>query len=409
VTTSSSLPPDWIHGEFVYSLQLGIDALLSELWNGSISQAAWMGLDVKCMSPNSFLDLVEKYFVWLQLCSKRFQNTILPANLLRSIICRKCTGYANTINLYFLQQDNPTSSRFCRDLLQTLVNSLIKTISCLSENVIEKWSKAANIRGTGDWTSTLHSFTERLVILIFVYFINVHPSNHQRESNFKKMKFHLSANYSIYRPTLVNQLGRFQMSLANIYKFCVKFFEQTDSPLECSHINLNFCGVPRYASNEGIKLRKIIVVEADNFISVVDPQRSTSMEVTQTVNEPTHEEGAEGSQTIDIETPYETKQENAAEPPRRPPADLALARDIIKRVRDYLRHRNSPKGMIWKSCEKILLESGVDIDSPQTLFYLDALCPLIGTLRDTRTALDNQIQKLLVSSPLSLCLSLAFF
>jgi hypothetical protein len=393
---ASLLPADWVHGEFLYSLKLGVDVLYSELWYGTINKAGWTNPSVKCMSPDSFLDLTEKYFVWLQLCSKSFQNVVLPLNLLRNIVCRKCSGYANVINLYASRKENPTSRQHCSYLLHNLVNSLVKTLCGMSEDVISRWSRAADIRVVGDWTSMLYAFTDRLVVLIYTYVLNLTTEHRTREKNFIDIKTYLRRNLSIYSPALLSKLSRFEVRTENLFRSCIPFFDQMGSPLECFHIKHTTDDPPRQLFNEGIRRRKTIVVESDNFISVIDPLTVDLDEEQMAIPELAHEEGPNIGQTINIETPYETKQEDAAEPPRRPAVDLSLARDILQQVRGYLRRRNSPKGMVWKSCEKVLLENGVDIDSPQTFFYLDALCPMIGTLRVSRTDLDNQIQKLLV-------------
>jgi DNA polymerase III delta prime subunit len=414
----SSLPASWSHGEFLYSIDIGVNALLSELWELSINNAAWGGVQPTketCMSPNSFLDLVEKYYVWLQLCAQQFHHVIFPSTLLRNVVCRKSTGYAQVIRSYQPTRDPQihrhryASSNFCRELLHTLVTYLLKTLVALTPRILEKWVRASTppTKQVGDVTELMHSFTRRLVILMYNYILNMSEQYRHKERNYNDIKFNLRKNLKIFSPSLLKDFFNFEISITNLPKFCVPFFKKIDSPLECFDLRLEYGHNPRLMSNQGIRLRGVIVVDSENCVSVVPPQ--PSVETTHAegvITEHVPERESEVDRVMDIDLPFAAKSENAAEPPIRV-QDRPLAQRILRTCREYLQRRNSPSGLIQKSFEKIFLENGVDIDSPQTYFYLLSICPVILSLREARDTLERQINKLTVrhfssSSPSSL-------
>lgn len=391
----STLPLDWVHGEFLYSIDIGRRAVLSELWRYSINQAAWGGVKTNCMSPNSFLELIEKYFVWLQLHSKRFYNVIFPTNFVRSIICLKTVGYANAVKLNQSHQLLSDTIHFCNISTHSILEALIGTCSEINLRIFHNWMNASKSPNVSDIQECLYSFTTRMVHILFISVLNMKHNQH-RDRLFQKIRTNFSLNLNNFQPGLRKAFNNFEVGLEKFPKTCVSYFRNLDDPLSCFDLRFNSIENPRSLWNLGIRSRQIIIVDSENSIQIVPPQPSPSLDNSQDV------EVVEDFPDEDMNIHSFIHSENdAVEPPAA--QQLKPLGHILQKYRNYLRFRNQPIGLLWKAQEKILQEHGINIDSPQVHYYLESICPFVEILRKFREECDVKVQILSVSTvpPLS--------
>lgn len=386
----TNLPPDWNNGEFVYAIDTGIKAILNDLWTDNISRACLSRKKPTntCMSPNSFLDLLEKYFVWTQLLSKSMVDVLIPQILIKKVVCYKNSGYAKIIREYQTEPRTDkmkSTSRFCYQNLHYMTMSLLNILPRTNTQTISNWiqaSKTARDNQNVDSTSVLHNFTTRVFVLFNVYLLNLRQESREKIWNSIRNTIK-KCDLSIFSEELKRSFNRFDIGVKKFIEFSISYFQKIHSPMECVHWNTNNRELPNFARYTlQVHLRSFIVVDEKDFISILNVTDLPEI----TSENPSASRGGDSEVEHDLDFDREFTLQTlqvVAEPPIR----LTFEQNIRKyspflkllfsRTKIYLKKRGTPIGMTSRLIEKTLYENKINTESKLCQMCLTMICPVV--------------------------------
>jgi len=170
-------PPPYVLGPLLYSLDSGFTALDNDCWHGSIAHFVYQSVPLplyakecdKCLSPQLFLKLVEKYTVLLVSVYRNYRNVILPSSLFEDVLCRRNKAYVNDIEQNSITQE---TSPIRRQFVANLANRLCKLLeSIVKETTGVDFFRWYNVNRTSpmnkiDLKQHTATFTLRIIILL---------------------------------------------------------------------------------------------------------------------------------------------------------------------------------------------------------------------------------------------------